>query len=124
MMDRLNMVSVNYNTKINTKRSKVMKISKETESAMKIVVAGEVIEQVKVFCYFHDCCLFSIYFHVVIHLHHNYSIDPSFFAGRTSGVFRNRTRGWTHKRSLMNVSPPAGSRGRAPVGVLGRSFRS
>ena len=51
MMDRLNMVLVNYNMKISTKKTKVMRISKGTESAMKIVVAGEVIEQVKEFCY-------------------------------------------------------------------------
>jgi len=51
MMDRLNMVSVNYNMKINTKKTKVMKISKGTESAMKIVVAREIREQVKEFCY-------------------------------------------------------------------------
>ena len=46
MMDRLNMVSVNYNMKINTKKTKVMKISKATESAMKILAEGELLEQV------------------------------------------------------------------------------
>jgi len=51
MMDHLNMVSVNYNMKINTKKTKVMKISKGTESTMKIVVAEEIIEQIKEFCY-------------------------------------------------------------------------
>jgi len=51
MMDRLNMLSVNYNMKINTKKTKVMKISEGTESAMVILVAGEIIGQVKVFCY-------------------------------------------------------------------------
>ena len=51
MMDRLNMVSVNYNMKINTKKTKVMKISKGTESTMKIVVAEEIIEQIKEFRY-------------------------------------------------------------------------
>src|SRR6218665_654554 len=50
-MDRLNMVSVNYNMKINTKNTKVMRVSKGSESTMKIVVAGEIIEQVKEFCY-------------------------------------------------------------------------
>src|SRR6218665_2275568 len=37
--------------KINTKETTVMRVSKGSESAMKKVVAGEVIEQVKVFCY-------------------------------------------------------------------------
>ena len=41
------MVLVNYNMKKNTKKTKVMKISERTESAMKIVVAEEIIEQVK-----------------------------------------------------------------------------
>ena len=51
MMDQLNMVSVNYNMKINTKKTKVMRVNKGSESAMKIVFAGEIIEQVKEFCY-------------------------------------------------------------------------
>src|SRR6218665_3278542 len=32
MMDRLNMVSVNYNVKINTKKTKVLRVSKGSES--------------------------------------------------------------------------------------------
>jgi len=51
MMDRLTMVSVNYNMKINTKKTNVLRVSKGSESAMKIVFAGEIIEQVKEFCY-------------------------------------------------------------------------
>src|SRR6218665_201403 len=55
MMDRLNMVSVNYNMKINTKklkRTKVMRVRKGSESAMSFhLVAGKIIEQVKEFCY-------------------------------------------------------------------------
>ena len=53
MMDRLTMVSVNYNIKINTKKTNVLRVSlsKGSESAMKIVFAGEIIEQVKEFCY-------------------------------------------------------------------------
>ena len=46
-MDRLNMVSVNYNMIINTKNTKV----KGSESVMKIVFAEEITEQVKEFCY-------------------------------------------------------------------------
>jgi len=38
IMNRLNMVLVNYNMKINTKKTKVMKISKRTESAMKMKI--------------------------------------------------------------------------------------
>ena len=45
------MVSVNYNIKINTKKTNVLRVSKGSESAMKIVFAGEIIEQVKEFCY-------------------------------------------------------------------------
>src|SRR6218665_3059928 len=45
------MMSLNYNMKINAKKTTVMKISKGTELAMKIVVAGEIREQVKEFCY-------------------------------------------------------------------------
>jgi len=45
------MVSVNYNMKINTKKTQVMRVSKGSESAMKIEVAGEIIGQVKEFCY-------------------------------------------------------------------------
>src|SRR6218665_1818830 len=51
MMDLLTMVSVNYNMKINTKKTNVLRVSKGSESAMKIVFAGEIIEQVKEFCY-------------------------------------------------------------------------
>ena len=53
MMDRLTMVSVNYYMKINTKKTNVLRVSKGSESAMKIVFAGEIrpIEQVKEFCY-------------------------------------------------------------------------
>src|SRR6218665_1519559 len=51
MMDQLTMVSVNYNMKINTKKTKVLRISKGSESAMKIAFAGKIIEQVKEFCY-------------------------------------------------------------------------
>src|SRR6218665_3210644 len=51
MMDRLNMVSVNYNMKTNTKKTNVSRVSKGSESAMKIVFAGEIIEQVEEFCY-------------------------------------------------------------------------
>src|SRR6218665_2256176 len=39
MMDRLTMVSVNYNMKINTKNTNVLRVSKGSESAMKIVFA-------------------------------------------------------------------------------------
>ena len=51
IMDRLNMVSVNYNMKINTKKTKVLRVNKDQSQIMKIVVAGEIIEQVKEFCY-------------------------------------------------------------------------
>ena len=51
MMDRLTMVSVNYNMKINTKKTNVLRVSKGSESAIKIVFAGEIREQVKEFCY-------------------------------------------------------------------------
>src|SRR6218665_3936608 len=52
IMNRLNMVSVNYNMKINTKKTKVLRVTKDKNQIMKIVVAGEIIEQVKEFCYF------------------------------------------------------------------------
>ena len=45
MMDRFNMVSVKYNMKINTIKTKVLRVSKGSESAMKIVFAEEIIEQ-------------------------------------------------------------------------------
>src|SRR6218665_219070 len=48
IMDRLTMVSVNYNMKINTKKTNVLRVSKGSESAMKIVFAEEIIEQVRV----------------------------------------------------------------------------
>src|SRR6218665_1700073 len=51
MMDRLNMVSVNYNMKINAKKTKVLRVAKDQNQIMKIVVAGEIVEQVKEFCY-------------------------------------------------------------------------
>ena len=53
MMDRLNMVSVNYNMKINTKKTKVLRVSKGSDQIIKIVIAEEIIhvEQVKEFCY-------------------------------------------------------------------------
>ena len=45
------MVSVNYNMQINTKKTNVLRVSKGSESAMKIVFTEEIIEQVKEFCY-------------------------------------------------------------------------
>ena len=47
------MVSVNYNKKINrpTKKTNVLRVSIGSESAMKIVFVGEIIEQIKEFCY-------------------------------------------------------------------------
>ena len=51
MMDRLTMVSVIYNMKINTKKTNVLRVSKGSESAMKIVFAWEIVEQVQEFCY-------------------------------------------------------------------------
>jgi len=44
---------MNYNMKIdlNTKKTKATRVSKGSESAMKIIVAGELIEQVKEFCF-------------------------------------------------------------------------
>src|SRR6218665_2552451 len=50
IIDRLTMVSVKYNMK-NTKKTNVLRVSKGSESAMKIIFAGEIIEQVKEFCY-------------------------------------------------------------------------
>ena len=46
------MASVNYNMKINTKKTNVLSVSKESESAMNIVFTGKIIEQVKEFCNF------------------------------------------------------------------------
>src|SRR6218665_149023 len=51
MMDRLTMVPVNYNMKINTKKTNVLRVSKGSEPAMKIVFEEEIIEQDKEFCY-------------------------------------------------------------------------
>src|SRR6218665_32447 len=45
------MVSVNYNMKINAKKTKVLRVAKDQNQIMKIVVAGEIVEQVKEFCY-------------------------------------------------------------------------
>ena len=49
MLDRLNRISAEYNMKINTKKTKVMKIGKEKgeETTMIIVIEGERIEEVK-----------------------------------------------------------------------------
>ena len=44
------MVSVNYNMKINTKKQSLEQ-AKDQNQIMKIVVAEEIIEQVKEFCY-------------------------------------------------------------------------
>ena len=51
MMDRLNATSEEYNMKINIKKTKVMKISKEKETTICIKINGEEIEQVTEFCY-------------------------------------------------------------------------
>ena len=53
MMDELNRISKEYGMKINTRKTKVMKISREAngEKNMKITINGEVIEQVTEFCY-------------------------------------------------------------------------
>ena len=42
---------MNYNMKINAKKTKVLRVAKDQNQIMKIVVAGEIIEQVKEFCY-------------------------------------------------------------------------
>ena len=39
MMDRLTMVSVNYNMKINTKKTNVLRVSKGSESALKLLTS-------------------------------------------------------------------------------------
>src|SRR6218665_3426263 len=51
MLDQLNRISAEYNMKINTKKTKVMKIGKEKgeETTMMIVIEGERIEEVKEF---------------------------------------------------------------------------
>ena len=51
MMDRLNSISMDYDMKINIKKTKVMKISKRGEETINITLNGEEIEQVKKFCY-------------------------------------------------------------------------
>src|SRR6218665_1475730 len=53
MLDRLNRILAEYNMKINTKKTKVMKIGKEKGevTTMMIVIEGERIEEVKEFCY-------------------------------------------------------------------------
>src|SRR3984885_9688321 len=53
MMDELNRISKEYGMKINTRKTKIMKISREAngEKNMKITINGEVIEQVTEFCY-------------------------------------------------------------------------
>src|SRR6218665_1169241 len=53
MMDSLNKTTTEYGMKINTKKTKVMKISRieGKEKNMKITIDGEEIEQVTEFCY-------------------------------------------------------------------------
>ena len=51
MMDRLNTIWTEYEMKINTKKTKVMKISRIEVSTVKITINGEDIEQVNKFCY-------------------------------------------------------------------------
>src|SRR6218665_3612587 len=53
MMDRLNKTTTEYGTKINTKKTKVMKISRieGEEKNLKITIDGEEIKQVTEFCY-------------------------------------------------------------------------
>ena len=52
MMDRLNILSVNYNKKINTKNTKVSRVSKGLESDNEDSSCRGIIEHVKEFCYF------------------------------------------------------------------------
>src|SRR6218665_2044484 len=54
MMDRLKRTTTEYEMKINTNKTKVMKISmvEGDETNMKITIDGEEIEQVTEFCYF------------------------------------------------------------------------
>jgi hypothetical protein len=52
MMDRLNMISTEYDMKINIKKTKAMRISKGGKKAiLKITLNGEEIEHVEKFCY-------------------------------------------------------------------------
>ena len=51
MVVRLNMISTEYDVKLNTKKTNVMKISRMEESAVKITTSEEDIKQVKKFCY-------------------------------------------------------------------------
>ena len=51
MMDRLNRISMEYDMRINIKKTKVMKISRGGTETVRITLNGELIEQVKNFCY-------------------------------------------------------------------------
>ena len=51
IMDSLNKKSIEYDMKINIKKTKVMKISKRKVETVKITLNGEEIEQVDKFCY-------------------------------------------------------------------------
>src|SRR6218665_984965 len=51
MMDILDRTSREYGMKINIKKTKVLKISKEKQTMVRINIGGKEIEQVKEFCY-------------------------------------------------------------------------
>jgi len=51
-MDALQDTSEKYNMRINTKKTKIMRMSTVEERTMKITVNGQNLERVKQFCYF------------------------------------------------------------------------
>jgi retron-type reverse transcriptase len=51
MIDKLNRISMEYDMRINIKKTKVMRISRGGAETVRITLNGEIIEQVKSFCY-------------------------------------------------------------------------
>ena len=51
MMEHLERTSKEYGMKINSKKTKVMKISRKEKTTLRIIINGERIEQVEEFCY-------------------------------------------------------------------------
>lgn len=50
MADRLSKISTKYFLKINIKKTKIMKISKGKETAVNVIIDGQLMEQIGKFC--------------------------------------------------------------------------
>ena len=101
--NELHSLSSKINSSFSLKLQRFISVTCDLEPCWrKTSLTGVLVIPVSDFTEFTLYHLFHPYFHSI---------------AKASGVFRNWTRGWTYKRRMRTGSPPARSRGRAPVGT-------